>query len=219
MSVVTSRDNILLIAPELAELLTSIAQVLKVTVATALNSTAYIVQINSSTATYTSDTAATTAEITAGLVSAINTLSAGVTAIDNGDGTLNITANTAGTAFTCTTGNYLSQTTVQANYDYIQVYNLVVNYVALTVGFKFKSFMLMAQTYLAAHLFSLISSTNTGAGAGGNGNIQSQSVGSVSVTYAQILPKFSTQYDATKYGREFGNIRRMTQPRFLQVNP
>lgn len=68
---------------------------------TAANSTQYQTVVNGQTASFTSSGSATAANISTGLVAAINALTgAGVTAVDNGDGTYTLKANTQNTAFT-----------------------------------------------------------------------------------------------------------------------
>ena len=83
-----------------------VAQVEVVTVATATSTFNYVVSINGASATFLSDSDATKAEIVTGLISAINTLAAGVTAavITNVTDRFKVTANVPGTGFTMTFG-------------------------------------------------------------------------------------------------------------------
>lgn len=91
------------------------AQVDTVTIDTVTDSTTYSLTINGTTATYTSGVGATAAEITAGLVAAINLLAEPVTAAD-GVGNFTITADVAGTAFaTVITAGTMSVLTTTAN--------------------------------------------------------------------------------------------------------
>jgi hypothetical protein len=74
-----------------------------VTVATITNSVVYTVTINGTAFTFTSDASATNLEIAAGLVAAINGGSEPVTATDNVDGTFDLVADVASTAYSLLT--------------------------------------------------------------------------------------------------------------------
>lgn len=95
-----------------------IAQVERVTVTTAVNSTIYTVRINGVDVTYTSDASATVAEISAGLVAAINAsvdpMVIPVAAVDE-TGLLRVTADTPGVAFTISVGANLTVAQVTPN--------------------------------------------------------------------------------------------------------
>lgn len=96
----------------------SVAQVERVTVATVLNSTVYTVRINGVDVTYTSDATATAAEISAGLVAAINaSVDPNVTPVTAADevGAFTVTADVAGTAFTITVDANLTVANVTPN--------------------------------------------------------------------------------------------------------
>lgn len=98
----------------------NVAQVERITVDTAANSTAYTVTINGVPISFTSDANATKEEIRDGLVAAINAegfVNSEVTA-SNGPttDTLDVTADTAGTPFTLTESDAnLSTSTITAN--------------------------------------------------------------------------------------------------------
>lgn len=96
-----------------------VAQVSTVTVATVVNTFLYGVTINGTLVTYLSDGTATAAEITAGLVAAINangTLSPIVTAVD-GVGNFTVTADVAGDSFTITVSANLTVALTVASKD------------------------------------------------------------------------------------------------------
>lgn len=98
----------------------NVAQVERVTVDTAANSTAYTVTINGVPISFTSDANATKEEIRDGLIAAINNegfVNNAVTASDGaGTDDLDITADTAGVPFTLTESDAnLSTATQQAN--------------------------------------------------------------------------------------------------------
>ena len=96
---------------------TKTAQIDTVNAITVANSTAYTLTINGVVATYTSDADATMAEITLGLVDAINALSEPVTATD-GAGSFTITSDIAGTPFTTVvTAGVMTATTTTENVD------------------------------------------------------------------------------------------------------
>lgn len=79
---------------------------------TAANSTTYGVEINGTEVTYTSDSSATVAEITAGLTTAINALSVAVTATDNST-SVDVVADAAGFWFTCVVSQGVQKLTCQ----------------------------------------------------------------------------------------------------------
>ena len=76
-----------------------------VTVSTVIDSTDYTTTINGTTFTYNSGVAATNLTIAAGIVAAINLGAEPVTATDNLDGTYDLDADVAGTAFSVAVDN------------------------------------------------------------------------------------------------------------------
>lgn len=62
-----------------------------------------------------------------------------------------------------------------------------------------------ARLYLAAHLGSLASGVNSGA----KGPVQSESVGSVSRSYALSVAQNSNPLDSTGYGKEYRRLVRL----------
>jgi hypothetical protein len=87
-----------------------------VTVDVVQNAANYIVTINGTNFTFTSDADATEDEITAGLEALINAGAEPVTALDNADGTLSLEADSDGTPFTlAVSANMSSSVVTEAN--------------------------------------------------------------------------------------------------------
>lgn len=96
------------------------AQVSRITVGAATNSSSYRVAVNGRIAQYDSDGSATVTEVSDGLAAAINALDEPVTAVSTGaGGQVNVTARDAGRAFTMLEvtdpGTDIAITTVTAN--------------------------------------------------------------------------------------------------------
>lgn len=92
-----------------------VAQVNNITITSVVNSFAYVVTINGTPYTYTSDGSATGAEIQAGLVAAINNVNVGTSP---GSGTsVNVTSEEAGLGFSISVGANLAFTLTTANHS------------------------------------------------------------------------------------------------------
>jgi len=79
----------------------------------------------------------------------------------------------------------------------------ILAHVALQVGeTEWGDYAAMGQAYLAAHLGALALSS-----AGAGGAVQSESVGTVSVTYAVNAAVLGAGLDSTTWGREYSRVR------------
>jgi len=102
------------------------------------------------------------------------------------------------------------------------VFDFIVNSVALEVtNSNYGSRVEEARTYLAAHLLTLVGSSESAGASGASGPVTSEKMGSAAKDYASISDLIgtsaATRYDLTSYGSRFISISRSLIPRFLVV--
>jgi len=197
----TTKENVLIIAPELA--ITNIAQVNRIAVNTVTNNAVYSTTINDVMATYTSDGSATNLKIVAGLILALQTdpdTNADVSCLNTLDGTFLVTSKTAGTPFTVAVSSKLTATLDTANFDGDTLFDLILDDVKeeLSTYGICTNYQEKAQRYLIAHLLTI---NNQSAIQG-----VSESIGRASVTYAGGDMFDPNMLKRTKYGAEFLRI-------------
>jgi hypothetical protein len=193
----TTKANVILIAPELAEQLESVAKVISVT-PTVQNSKAYTIIINglvAETFTYTSDSNATISEIISGLISAMSTST--LVNATNGITTLLLTAKTAGVDFTIVITANLAQTTTVDNYDGSNdLWTLLfADAIAEITDTDYSTDEEKAQRYYLAHMLTKHFSYGQAA------NLTSEKVGDVQINYGSN--DGINDYKSTKYGNVF----------------
>jgi hypothetical protein len=78
--------------------------------------------------------------------------------------------------------------------------NLIIADVKLLVSTAFGDYQEIAQRYLAAHMGTILNSSNKSA----TGGLQSESIGDASISYGSIQD--ASRYDTTAYGRKYKEI-------------
>lgn len=210
----TTKANVLLIAPELASVISNVAQMDFIEVNTVSNTQIYSVTINATTVSFTSDASATAAEIIIGIKAAIEANSvtnALVTVTNNLDGTCYLTAKTAGTAYTLLVSAKLTSTNKVENYDGDELFDLILDDVSdeITTLDIVEAYQEKAQRFLCAHLIYL----QTVADASGL-TATSESIGKASVSYSDKYID-EDELKKTRWGVEF--LRIWKKYRYLKI--
>lgn len=160
----TTKENVLIIAPELAAKVNNVAKQVLVSISVVANATVYSVIINRTTYSITSAaTGATASTIAAQLVAAISP-STVVLVLNNGNGTFLLISNDAEVAVTLyISANMTSQVTVE-NHLGDTLFNMILADCIIQVTEDiFETEQERAQRYLMAHLLSLYNPDTTGA--------------------------------------------------------
>jgi hypothetical protein len=150
----TTKNNVLLIAPELSAKVVNTPLAVLFSIVTVEDSTVYFIAVNGTQYSYTSGVGATALEIISGLYDAM--LSTLVTKLNNGNGTLLLTAANPPITFSYAYHANISVTVVQESYPGDDLFNLILADVILVCPEDvFSTEQERAQRYLIAHILTV----------------------------------------------------------------
>lgn len=188
----TTKERVLLVAPELFDLLQNSKQIDLIEVTDVIKEENYIVTINNIDYVYTATATPTKENIVTGLMNAIT---AELELKDNLDGSFRISKNAE---YSIATGTKLELTRISNYKNADTLFDMYLDDVKAELTDVITSAKEKCQRYLIAHLLTL-HGQNTG-------NTKSESVGRASVTYAGGDLLDPDMLSRTKYGAEFWRL-------------
>lgn len=188
----TTKERVLLGAPELFDLLQNSKQIDLIEVTDVVKETNYTVTINNVDYVHTTTTTPTKENIVTGL---INAITADLELKNNLDGSFRVSKNAE---YSITTGTKLELTGISSYKNADTLFNMYLDDVKAELSDIVTGAKEKCQRYLLAHLLTL-HGQNTG-------NAKSESVGRASVTYTGGDMLDPDMLSRTKYGAEFWRI-------------
>jgi len=214
----TTKEKVLLLAPELTGVASNIKQVSFFFILDVIDSEDYTVTINSTDFTVNSGVSATAASIANLLTTAINAGAEPVTADDDDeDGSFLVTANVAGTAFTIEVDNNINASSISDNWNGEELFDMILADAILEIKeSRYYNEEERAQRYLCAHLLTKVNDIKNNPNAYTAG-LQREKVGDVENWYGLPMYEYAkgSGYNTTKYGEVFVGIKQRYSMRFI----
>jgi hypothetical protein len=214
----TTKEKVLLLAPELTSIASNIKQVSFFFIQDVIDNEDYTVTINSTAFTINSGVSATAASIANLLTAAINAGAEPVTADDDDeDGSFLVTADVAGTGFTYEVDNNVTGSDITENWAGEDLFDMILADAILEVKeSRYFNEEERAQRYLCAHLLTKVKEIKANPNSSIAG-LQREKVGDVENWYGLPLYEYAkgTGYNTTKYGQMFIGIKQRYSMRFI----
>ena len=214
----TTKEKVLLLAPELTSVSSNIRQVTFFFIQDVIDSEDYTININGTDFTVNSGVGATAASIAALLAIDINAGAEPVIADDDDeDGSFLVMATTAGTAFTFEVDNNITGSYITENWNGEDLFDMMLADAILEIKeSRYFNEEERAQRYLLAHLLTKVKQIKSNPNSTIAG-LQREKVGDVENWYGLPMYEYAkgTGYNTTKYGQMFIGIKQRYSMRFI----